>query len=174
LSNKNSIIVDEAIVVALGSNLHGHHGSTRALLEAALSALPTAGLQVAAASRWWRSAAWPDGASPEYLNGVVLVETDLDPWGVMAALLKLEAAFGRERAHANGPRTLDLDLIAHGRLVLAEPTLTLPHPRAHLRGFVMGPLAEIAPDWRHPSMGLSAAALARVTTVGSDATPLPP
>ncbi len=158
-------------MVALGSNLPGHYESSRALLEAALSALPEAGLKVARASRWWRSAAWPDRTSPGYLNGVALVETGLDPLAAMAALLKLEQAFGRRRGEANSPRTLDLDLIAHGRAVLTGEALTLPHPRAHLRGFVMGPLAEIAPRWRHPLLGHTAADLAREATVGRDAAP---
>jgi 2-amino-4-hydroxy-6-hydroxymethyldihydropteridine diphosphokinase len=172
LSNKNNKNFDDAIVVALGSNLPGHYGSSRALLEAASSALPKAGLRVAAASRWWRSAAWPDSTGPGYLNGVVLVETELDPLSVLAALLKIETTFGRERGETNGPRTLDLDLIAYGRRTLAGERLTLPHPRAHLRGFVMGPLAEIAPRWRHPVLGRTASELARGASVGAEACPV--
>lgn len=76
---------------------------------------------------------------------------------------------GRERWARNAPRTLDLDLIAHGRRVLDEPGLVVPHPRAHERLFVMGPLAEIAPDWRHPVLEKTAAELVSATTVGRDA-----
>ena len=83
----------------------------------------------------------------------------------------LENQFGRERSVRNAPRTLDLDLIAHGRIVSQAPELTLPHPRAHERLFVMGPLAEIAPDWRHPVLGASAAELAAWASVGRDARP---
>ena len=148
------INIDDAVVVALGSNLPGDYASTSALLEGALRALEGAGFRVTARSRWWRSAAWPDPAAPPFLNGVCLAQTDLAPGQALEALHRVEHDFGRARHRANAPRTLDLDLIAHGRTVLAAPAL--PHPRAHERRFVMGPLAQIAPDWRHPILGRSA------------------
>lgn len=157
------------VVIALGSNLSGAYGSSEALFEAALGHFPQAGLPVLAKSRWWRSAAWPDPSGPEYRNGVVLVEPGLEPEAVLAKLLMLEQAFHRARGEKNAARTLDLDLIAHGRTVLETPGLTLPHPRAHERLFVMGPLAEIAPDWRHPVLGRTASDLAAAATVGQDA-----
>jgi 2-amino-4-hydroxy-6-hydroxymethyldihydropteridine diphosphokinase len=86
--------------------------------------------------------------------------------------LEVEAEFGRHRGARNAPRTLDLDLIAFGRRVVEAPGLTLPHPRAHERRFVMGPLAEIAPAWRHPVTGRTAADLAAAATVGRDAAPI--
>ena len=115
------------------------------MLEEALARFPAMGLKILKRSGWWRSAAWPDPNGPEYRNGVALVEANAGPEAVLQALLKLEAAMGRERSRRNAPRTLDLDLIAHGRTILDAPDLTLPHPRAHERLFVMGPLAEIAP-----------------------------
>ena len=160
---------DEAVVVALGSNLPGAHGSCQALLEASLDRFEAAGLHILARSDWWRSAAWPDPAAPAYLNGVVLVETMLDPRRTLEALQAIERSFGRERHEANAPRTLDLDLIAHGRAVTDAPGLHLPHPRAHARRFVMGPLAEVAPGWRHPILRKTAAELALDATVGQDA-----
>ncbi|WP_165843884.1 2-amino-4-hydroxy-6-hydroxymethyldihydropteridine diphosphokinase [Phenylobacterium kunshanense] len=162
------------MVVALGSNLAGDYGSCEALLEAALARFPSVGLKIQKRSGWWRSAAWPDPNAPEYRNGVALVEANAGPEQVLVALLDLEAAMGRERAGRNAPRTLDLDLIAHGREVRDAPGLVLPHPRAHERRFVMGPLAEIAPAWTHPVLGLTAAALAAAATVGRDATPIRP
>ena len=161
--------LDHAIIVALGGNLPGGFASSEALLEAALARFPSVGLSVVAQSRWWRSAAWPDPAQPEYRNGVALVEAKGGPHAVLAALLTLEAQFGRQRSLPNSPRTLDLDLIAHGRDVFATPDLTLPHPRADARLFVMGPLAEVAPGWRHPVTGETAARLAAAATVGLDA-----
>lgn len=161
--------MDESIVIALGGNLAGPHGVCEALLEAALATFPAHGLTVRVRSGWWRSAAWPDPAEPEYRNGVALVETALTPRETLDALHAVERAFGRVRGEANASRTLDLDLIAFGRLVIDEPGLHLPHPRAHERLFVMGPLARIAPDWRHPVLGEAAAALAGRATVGTDA-----
>jgi 2-amino-4-hydroxy-6-hydroxymethyldihydropteridine diphosphokinase len=163
---------DEAIILALGGNLAGDYPSLEALLEAALSAFLHAGVRVVRRSGWWRSAAWPDPRAPAYLNGVALVETALSPRDLMAALLALEASFGRTRGAQNAPRTLDLDLIAYGRVVSDMPGLVLPHPRAAQRLFVMGPLAEIAPEWTHPVLRETAAELARKATVGSDARPI--
>lgn len=137
-----------------------------------LSRFPTVGLKVLRRSSWWRSAAWPDPTGPEYRNGVALVEADAGPGEVLRRLLHLEAQFGRERSARNAARTVDLDLIAHGRQVLHDGDLTLPHPRAHERRFVMGPLAEVAPAWRHPSLGKTAAELAQWASVGLDAEPV--
>jgi 2-amino-4-hydroxy-6-hydroxymethyldihydropteridine diphosphokinase len=158
-------------VIALGSNLAGDFASSEALLEAALARFSQAGLPVLARSGWWRSAAWPDPSQHEYRNGVALVEATQGPQGVLEALFSIEAAFSRTRGARNAPRTLDLDLIAHGRRVIDAPGLELPHPRAHQRLFVMGPLAEIAPGWVHPVLGASAAELAKTATVGKDARP---
>jgi len=172
LSDLRNRPYDDAVVVALGSNLRGHYRSSRDLLEAALLRLPDVGLDVTRRSRWWRSAAWPDGAHPDYLNGVALVETSLSPGQVMDLLLRVEADFGRVRGAPNDPRTLDIDLIASGRIVVGEPDLIVPHPRAHERRFVMGPLAEIAPDWVHPVLGVTARVLALEAPTGADAAPL--
>lgn len=164
--------LDEIGVIALGSNLPGAFGSSQDLLNAAVAALADAGISVVEVSRWWRGPAWPDLSDPEYLNGVALVETTLGPRDLLLALQRTERRFGRTRRGPNAPRTLDLDLIALGRLVLDEPGLVIPHPRAQLRRFVMGPLADIAPDWRHPILGLSASDLAATAPIGREAAPL--
>lgn len=161
---------DNAVLVALGGNLKGGFPSLEQLLEAALEELAAAGFVLRVRSRWWRSAAWPDPREPDYLNGVAIVETGLEPAATLEALHGIERRFGRVRERANAPRTLDLDLIAHGRVV-SQAAPVLPHPRAAERLFVMGPLAEIAPDWIHPVLGATAASLAAKASVGRDARP---
>jgi len=162
--------LDAAVIVALGSNDKGVWSSRREALEAALARFRAEGIDVVARSSWWSSQAWPDPTDPPFLNGVVIVRTDHDPHALMAALGRIEDAFGRRRAVRNAPRTLDLDIIAYGRLTGDLAGLILPHPRAAERRFVMGPLAEIAPDWVHPA-GETASALAGKAEVGRDATP---
>jgi 2-amino-4-hydroxy-6-hydroxymethyldihydropteridine diphosphokinase len=172
LSKNIQFDANAGAVVALGGNLPGAYPDVAALLEAALEAFAGRGLAVRARSGWWRSAAWPDPAAPAYTNGLALVETAVSVRQALAALHAIEADFGRVRGDLNAPRTLDLDLIAFGRQVIDEPGLTLPHPRAHKRLFVMGPLAEIAPGWMHPVNGRTAIELAASATVGKDAHPL--
>jgi 2-amino-4-hydroxy-6-hydroxymethyldihydropteridine diphosphokinase len=157
-------------VIALGGNLPGAYPSVQAALQAAVAGLDQEGFDVLACSRWWRSAAWPDPKDPPFLNGVALARTKLAPEAALEALHRLEAAFGRNRSAPNAPRTLDLDLIALGQTVM-DGALVLPHPRAAERLFVMGPLAEIAPDWRHPVTGQSAEILASAAKIGQDAVP---
>ena len=163
---------DDAVIVALGGNLALEGRPVQAVLEQALHALEAEGFSLIARSRWWRSAAWPDPAQPPFLNGVAWVATELAPHEVLAALMLIEAGLGRRRSEPNAPRTVDLDLIAYGRRVLDEEGLILPHPRAADRRFVMGPLSDIAPEWRHPVLGRSAAELAQTATIGADAEPL--
>ena len=166
----SDVDLDSAVIVALGCNDKGVWRDCREALEAALARFRSEGIDVIGRSSWWRSAAWPDPTDPSFLNGVVIVRTAHDPHALMAALGRIEDAFGRRRETPNAPRTLDLDLIAYGRLKGDLDGLILPHPRAHLRRFVMGPLAEIAPEWRHPN-GETAAALCGSSSVGLDATP---
>jgi len=99
-----------------------------------------------------------DGAAPGpewFLNGVAQIETDITPRSLLEVCREIERALGRDPDHRKGPRTLDLDLLLYDDLVLTEPTLTVPHPRLHLRRFVLAPLVELAPDRRHPLLGQS-------------------
>ncbi len=146
--------------IALGSNLPGLAGSREANMNAAMLALGEFG-QVVAHSTWIETE--PEGyvGQPPFLNGAVVLQTDLPPLSLLAALLRIELAFGRDRSHgiAKGPRTLDLDLLLYDDLVLQTATLTLPHPSMHLRRFVLQPLAQIAPQWRHPVLEKTVAEL---------------
>ena len=163
---------DGLAVVALGGNVVDAQGGPAERLEAALARFSDHGLHVVKRSGWWTSQAWPDPRDPPFVNGVALVRTALPPAAVLAALHAIERAFGRRRGARNAARTLDLDLVAHGDRVLESAELVLPHPRAAERRFVMGPLAEIAPGWRHPVTARTADDLAASADVGRDARPL--
>jgi 2-amino-4-hydroxy-6-hydroxymethyldihydropteridine diphosphokinase len=141
------------ILVALGANLPSPiHGGPRETLEAALIGLGRAGLRVTARSSWYETAPVPASDQPWYVNGVAVVATSLDPVEVLETLHRIEAAFGRVRAALNAPRVLDLDLLAYDAIV-REDRPVLPHPRLHVRAFVLRPLADVAPGWRHPVSG---------------------
>ena len=148
------------ILIAFGANLPHPDGrdALATCLDArrALAALPF--WRPLVASGWYASAPEPPSGQPDYINGVAAYEAAeaVDPAGVLAALQLIEAGFGRVRSVANAARTLDLDIIAIDDLVRDTPDPILPHPRAHLRGFVLAPLAEIAPGWVHPRLGRTA------------------
>ena len=146
---------EKSILIALGSNLsHPTWGEPPAILKAAVEMLARAEVSTRRGSSIWRSAAWPNPADPPYANAVIAVETALSPVELLALLHRIETAFGRERGALNASRTLDLDLIAYGDLVRAGADgPQLPHPRTQDRAFVLCPLAEVAPAWRHPISG---------------------
>jgi 2-amino-4-hydroxy-6-hydroxymethyldihydropteridine diphosphokinase len=138
--------VGERIFVGLGANLGDALATVCAAIDA-LDQLP--GTRVVARSGMWRSA--PVHASgPPFVNAVVELRSQTQPEALLAALLAIEARFGRQRPYPNAPRTLDLDLLFYGERRIDSPALTLPHPRAHLRAFVQAPLADIAPELALP------------------------
>jgi 2-amino-4-hydroxy-6-hydroxymethyldihydropteridine diphosphokinase len=139
--------IEAEAVVAVGSNL----GDRAATFAAAVRALAEAdGVEVTAISTPIESVAVRvDGEDPEaptYLNGVVLLRTTLAPRGLLALLHEIEDAHGRVRTERWGDRTLDLDLVDFAGMTADDPELTLPHPRAHERAFVLGPWAQVSPD----------------------------
>jgi 2-amino-4-hydroxy-6-hydroxymethyldihydropteridine diphosphokinase len=159
--------------IALGSNLAGRFADPAAAVEAAMRALEISNIKVIARSRLYRSAAWPDPADPEFINAVAAVRTNLPPADLLARLHAIEAEFGRVRRYPNAPRPLDLDIIDSDGLTSAPgASPILPHPRMVHRAFVLLPLAEIAPDWRHPVTGAGIADLVRALPVPTGATPL--
>jgi 2-amino-4-hydroxy-6-hydroxymethyldihydropteridine diphosphokinase len=130
--------------LALGANL----GDPRRTLQGALAGLEAReDVQVAAVSSLWRTAAVGGPEQPDYLNAVVVVDTDLDPWSLLELAHELEQAAGRVREVRWGPRTLDVDLLAVGGERSDDTALTLPHPRAHLRRFVLDPWAQVDPEF---------------------------
>ena len=146
------------IVIALGANLSSRAGAPRETLKAALAELSMSGVQMDAVSFYYTTTAWPDPSDPPFVNAVARVHTELSPGELMAQLHKTENSFGRMRGTKNAPRTLDLDLIDYeGRVAEGPPQL--PHPRLASRAFVLVPLADIAPYWRHPVSGKSVSEL---------------
>jgi 2-amino-4-hydroxy-6-hydroxymethyldihydropteridine diphosphokinase len=143
--------------VALGANLGDRAGALARAIDA-LRATP--GVRVVAHSSIWETP--PLGPpQPDYLNAAVALDTELDALSLLRRLHEIEAAAGRTRGpERNQPRTLDLDLLLFGGLVIDAPEIVLPHPRMHERAFVLGPLAEIAPDEIHPVLHETIAKLA--------------
>ena len=134
--------------IGLGANL----GDPLDAIAAALTVIDQLdGTRLQKVSSLYRSAP-VDAEGPDFLNAVAAVDTRLAPAALLAALQAIEQAHGRQRSHRNAPRTLDLDLLAWGACVSDAPGLILPHPRLHLRAFVLVPLAEIAPGLRLPGL----------------------
>ena len=146
--------------IGMGANLASHAGSPDATLAAAAARLESLGRVVRRSSLYSTD---PVGfaAQPRFVNAVVALETGLDPHALLAALLRIEQDFGRDRAvsPANGPRTLDLDILLFASVHLTEPGLVIPHPRLADRAFVLVPLNEIAGSVIDPASGASVSQL---------------
>lgn len=161
------------ILIALGANLHSSAGTPAQTLVKALGLLGAAGLRLRALSRFYRSPAFPAGSGPDYVNACAALASPLPPEAVLAHLHGIEAELGRSRNRRWEARGIDLDLLAVGKAIrpdgatearwrslplaqqmhTAPGQLILPHPRLTERAFVLIPLAEIAPRWRHPATG---------------------
>ena len=162
-------------LIALGGNVASLAGPPEKTLLAALQALATDSVRISNVSRLFETPCFPVGAGADYINAAAILSTSLSPTGVLAHLHQIEALFGRERRQRWASRTLDLDLLAYDDMVWPDPAtykgwrdlsppdqklrapdqLILPHPRMHERGFVLVPLADVAPDWCHPVLGLT-------------------
>jgi 2-amino-4-hydroxy-6-hydroxymethyldihydropteridine diphosphokinase len=144
--------VDDEVIFALGANV----GDPLAQLAAAVERLREV-VEVTAVSSVYRTA--PEGYQnqPDFLNLVLVGRSSRDPAELLAEAIEIERQLGRERSFRNAPRSIDIDILAHGSRTLHSSELDLPHPRLHQRAFVLVPLAEVAPAWRHPVLGLTPA-----------------
>jgi 2-amino-4-hydroxy-6-hydroxymethyldihydropteridine diphosphokinase len=145
--------MNNSIFIGLGANLpHERYGPPRQTLEAALDALGRRGVRLVRLSPWYHTAPVPVSDQPWFVNAVAEVASDLAADALLAELHAVEAAFGRARTVPNAARPIDLDLLDYrGEIAAGGPgRATLPHPRLAGRAFVLRPLADLAPDWRHP------------------------
>jgi 2-amino-4-hydroxy-6-hydroxymethyldihydropteridine diphosphokinase len=162
------------LIIALGANLAGRFGPPRAALGAALERLEAAGVAVTGRSPWYETAPVPVSDQPWYVNGVATVATGLGPEALLALMLETELEMGRERSVQNAARVVDLDLLAYGDMVRKPPAAApeLPHPRLAERAFVVLPLADLLPGWRHPESGLSPREMVQALPGGQQIRPL--
>jgi 2-amino-4-hydroxy-6-hydroxymethyldihydropteridine diphosphokinase len=128
--------------IALGSNLEDPQAQVERALETIAN---TTNIKLIKASSLYRTVPVGYDNQPDFINAVAEIETDLNPLALLDRLLEIETQHGRERPFPNAPRVLDLDVLLYEGVATSSPALTLPHPRMHTRGFVMLPLAEIAP-----------------------------
>ncbi|MEO0665233.1 MAG: 2-amino-4-hydroxy-6-hydroxymethyldihydropteridine diphosphokinase [Pseudomonadota bacterium] len=169
----NSLLTRREHLLALGANLPSASGPPATTLRLALHYTEQYSCKIVKLARLFRSPAFPAGSGPDYINSAALIEGPADPEEMLALLHKVENDLGRERAGRWGARVIDLDLLATGDEVVPDAEtygvwnalplavqqtqtpdeLILPHPRLHERAFVLVPLLDVAPDWRHPVLG---------------------
>ena len=144
------------IIIGVGGNLYTENGIHPVeVCKTAINTLVNYSIKIEKQSKWYSSEPIPKSDQPNFFNCVILATTKLNEYDVLKYLHKIANKFGRKRKQINEPRTIDLDLIDYSSKVLQNSKITIPHPRAHLRKFVMEPLGEINPKWIHPILKLN-------------------
>jgi 2-amino-4-hydroxy-6-hydroxymethyldihydropteridine diphosphokinase len=145
------------VIIGIGGNIYSSDGLHPIEIgEKALKSMEFMSIIIEKKSSWYRSDPIPKSDQPKFFNSIVFAKTSLNEFEVLAALHDIEKTFGRVRKNMNEARVIDLDLIDYSSKILKNKKLVIPHPRAHLRRFVMQPLVEIEKDWIHPILKLSA------------------
>ena len=140
-------------LIGFGSNLQGNGKSPQENCQEAIFRLSQHKITILRTSSFFESAPIPDSTQPWYINSVASISTELAPLSLLKYLLAVESEMGRRRGVKNAPRIIDLDLLAYDDQVIELEQLIVPHPKIRERGFVLRPLAQVAPDWVHPVCG---------------------
>jgi 2-amino-4-hydroxy-6-hydroxymethyldihydropteridine diphosphokinase len=172
--------VNHPIVIGLGANLPSQYGSPRNACGAALELLEKSGIKIIARSPWYESAPVPVSDQPWYVNGVIIIDSEWPPATILKHLLGVETQMGRQRGVRNAARIIDLDLIAYGETItdtgqtsIGKNGPDIPHPRMHERAFVVLPLRDLLPNWRHPASGQSVNEMASALPPDQSIRPMP-
>jgi 2-amino-4-hydroxy-6-hydroxymethyldihydropteridine diphosphokinase len=148
-----------SVYVGLGANVPSSVGAPETTIQMAILGMLDYKIMPTRVSPFYISAPVPKSDQPWYVNAVAEVVTGLSPVHLMQALLDIEKTFGRVRSVKNAPRLLDLDLLDYDGRTLLDGIVTTPHPHLHERAFVLHPLRDIAPEWKHPETGINIHAL---------------
>jgi 2-amino-4-hydroxy-6-hydroxymethyldihydropteridine diphosphokinase len=148
------MIINNNIIISIGSNLKGHMNNSKAIMDIVFNNLSVQGLRVRFASKIYKSKPFPSGFGPVFYNRVILIKSDLKPIEVLSRLKKIEKTYSKRSTIRNSPRVLDLDILDYkGEVIKNSKYIEIPHPRINDREFILKPLHDICPYWINPING---------------------